>query len=69
MSCDGCTFHDECPLRHEYLQSLDDTNIDNLRKLENKIELHEAHISEMRRELQRRIIELYKRKSTNTDSA
>ena len=60
MSCDGCTFRGECPLRNEYLKSLDDTNIDNLRELENKIELHEAFVSEMRKNLQRRIIELFK---------
>ena len=62
MSCDGCTFRDECPLRHEYLQSLDDTNICNLRELENKLELHEAFVSEMRKNLQKRIIELYNKK-------
>ena len=62
MSCDGCTFRDECPLRHEYLQSLDDTDINNLRELENKLELHEAFVSEMRKNLQRRIIELYNKK-------
>jgi len=62
MSCDGCTFRDECPLRHEYLQSLDDSNISNLRELENKLELHEAFVSEMRKNLQKRIIELYNKK-------
>jgi len=62
MSCTGCVFRDECPIRSEYLQSLNETNIDNLRALENKIELHEAYISEMRRELQRRIINLYNKK-------
>jgi len=44
------------------LQSLDDTNICNLRELENKLELHEAFVSEMRKKLQRRIIELYNKK-------
>ena len=62
MSCDGCTFRDECPLRHEYLRSLDDTDINNLRELENKLELHEAFVSEMRKDLQKRIIELYNNK-------
>jgi hypothetical protein len=62
MSCDGCTFRDECPLRRDYLLSLDDTNIGNLRELENKLELHEAFVSEMRKDLQKRIIELYNKK-------
>ena len=62
MSCNGCAFRDECPIRNEYLHSLDETDIGNLRELENKIELLEAHISEMRKDLQRRIIELYDRK-------
>ena len=61
MPCTGCAFRDECPIRNEYLRSLDETNIDNLRELENKIELLEAHISEMRKALQRRIIDLYNR--------
>ena len=61
MSFSDCLFRDTCQLRRDFLKSRDETRINKIRELENKIELHEAYVSEMRTELQKRIIKLIER--------
>ena len=61
MSCSDCSFRDRCKIREEYQMGFDEENIERLRELEDKIELHEAYISEMRTELQKRIIKQIER--------
>jgi hypothetical protein len=64
LGCDSCEFREDCHIRKLYNESekhYQAGNIEELRRISNILDLHESHIVEMRRNVNSRLVELYKK--------
>ena len=63
-SCDNCEFREDCHIRKIYNESKDyqkEEDIDKLREVSNLLELHESYITDMRRDVNSRLVQLSRR--------
>jgi hypothetical protein len=65
MSCDQCEYRDECKIREQYRkakQLYKEGDIAGLREISNLLELHESYMVEMRRDVNKKLVELVRKK-------
>jgi hypothetical protein len=58
MVCDDCPLRTECPILNQYLQNeafIKEGNEGKLRELYDMLELHESYLTEMRRDILKKI--------------
>ena len=61
LVCDECSIRYSCPLLEKYIHSKEhfrDGDIDELYNLYNFLELHEAYVSEMRKNILSRLVKM-----------